>query len=360
MTAARFAPEFAAPMAAQELPAAPAGAVPDWIKILPPPGRPIATHDGRGPYVYADAQAVIAASLARKRKLVVDENHATEIAARQGAASPARGYVAEFAARADGIWARIDWTEAGRALMADRAYWGVSPVILLDAPEAREIRAIKSIALTNEPNLRDLPALHHEEERMFQTQLAEALGLPPAAPEADLLARVRAMAEAATAHAALQSHMGEVAAALGVEAGSEPARLAEAARARAGAPGLVAALQSEVAALTTQLAALQIERQRALSTAYIDGEIARGRRIPASLRDHYVARHMQDPATVETEVAAFMVLQPGLTPQPQATGIAVPQTAQAILEAAQAQVAKAAAQGRTLDYLTAVQMVTKG
>lgn len=353
------APQFhAAPMAALALPEV-SGTVPDWIKVLPPPGQPIRTHDGRGPYRYADAQAVIAASLARKPRLVVDENHSTEIAPKQGGSSPARGYVTELQARADGIWARIDWTDSGRALMADRAYWGVSPVILLDHSKGTEIRGIKSVALTNEPNLRDLPALHHEENPMFQDQLAEALGLSPGAGEEALLGAVRDLAASASAHSALQSSLGEIAAALGVEAASPAADVLAAARRTAG-PTLVAALQSEVATLTARVAEMQTERARARAEAFVDGELARGRMIARTLRDHYVARHMENPAQVELEIAAMGILTPGPTAAPQAQGGPAPQTATEIAAAAQAEVAKAAAQGRPLDYLTAVQMVTKG
>lgn len=344
-------------MAALALPEG--GGVPEWIKVLPPPGQPIRTHDGRGPYRYADAQAVIAASLARKPRLVVDENHSTEIAPKLGGSSPARGYVLELQARADGIWARIDWTDSGRALMADRAYWGVSPVILLDHPKATEVRGIKSVALTNEPNLRDLPALHHEETAMFHDQLAEALGLNPGAAEDALLGAVRDLAATASAHAALQSGLGEIASALGVDGAAAPADILAAAR-RTGGPATVAALQAEVANLTQQVSDLSAERARTRAEAFIDSEMAKGRMIPSTLRAHYVSRHMQDADAVELEIAAMGILTPGKTAAPQAQGSPAPQTAQQIASAAQAEVAKAAAQGIALDYLTAVQMVTKG
>lgn len=344
-------------MAALALPEG--GSVPDWIKVLRPPGQPIRTHDGRGPYRYADAQAVIAASLARKARLVLDENHSTETLAKQGGSSPARGYVTEMQARADGIWARIDWTESGRALMADRAYWGVSPVILLDHPKGTDIRGIKSVALTNEPNLRDLPALHHEETAMFQDQLAEALGLTPGAGEDALLVAARDLAATASAHAELQGSLGEIATALGVETAAPPADVLTAAR-KTGGVTLVAALQSEVSSLTARVAELATEKARTRAEGFIDAEMARGRMIARSMRDHYVSRHMEAPDQVEMEIAAMGILPPGLTAAPQAQGSPAPQTAQQIASAAQAEVAKAATQGVTLDYLHAVQMVTKG
>lgn len=348
-------------MQAQSLPEIAGGEVPDWIKILPPPGQPIATHDARGPYAYADPQAVIAASLGRKPRIVVDENHATETAAKRGEPSPARGYVAELQARADGIWARIDWTAAGRALMADRAYWGISPVFMVPKSAPRVIAAIKSIALTNEPNLRELPALHHEETGMSHTALAQALGLAETATEDEMLARASALTGAETAHAALQAQMGEIGRALGVE-GADPGAVLIAARqaAEADDADTVAALQTEVASLTGRVASLTEAAARSRAETFVDAEIARGRMIPASLRDHYVSRHMQDAASVETEIAAFGILKPGLTPAPQAQTAAGPRTAPEIAAAAQTLVAQAQAEGRKLDYLTAVQMVTKG
>lgn len=349
-------------MHAEPITETPQDGAPEWIKILPPPGVAITTHDGRGPYSYADPQAVISATLARKARVVIDENHSTEMAPKTGAPSPARGYITEMQSRVDGIWARVDWTAAGRALIEDRAYWGVSPVLLVPKTAPHNVRAIKSVALTNEPNLRGLPALHHEETSMFTDRLAKALGMSADTGEDALLERVTAALQSETA---AQAQMSEVAKALGVTAaaGAElHSAVLVAAKQASEADGseMIAALQSEIADLTGQVATLTTDQARGRAETFVDGEIKKGRMIPARLRDHYVSRHMEDAATVEKEIAAFGVLSPGLTPQPQAETTDGPRTAPEIVAAAQAEVAKAASEGRTLDYLTAVRMVTKG
>lgn len=349
-------------MQAQPISDASDGDAPEWIKVLPPPGAAITTHDGRGPYSYADAQSVIAATLGRKARVVIDENHATEVAARTGAPSPARGYITEMQARADGIWARVDWTQAGRALVAERAYWGISPVLLVPKSAPHQVRAIKSVALTNEPNLRDLPALHHEETSMFTDRLAEALGMSADTGEDALLERVTAALHSETA---AQAQMGEIAAALGVtvtDGADLQSAILVAAQQSSDADGseTIALLQSEIADLTVQVAALTTQQARDRAEAFVDGEIRKGRHINARLRDHYVTRHMQDAATVESEILAMGITTTGLTPQPQAQTTDGPRTAPEIAAAAQAEVTKAKAEGRTLDYLTAVRMVTKG
>ena len=79
--------------------------VPDWVHLLPA-GRS-ETVDGRGPFTFdaKDAAAVIAAS--RKSspdgKLVIDINHATDLAAKRGEGAPAQGWIEELQTRADGL-----------------------------------------------------------------------------------------------------------------------------------------------------------------------------------------------------------------------------------------------------------------
>ena len=137
-------------MAALDLPLA--GEVPDWIHLLPTAKGELRTFDGRGPYKLADAAAVIAASMAADPRdggsLLVDENHALELSAPKGGPSPSRGRIVEMQARADGIWGRVEWSESGRALLAERAYRGISPVIIRrrsgTSPERRESASIMS------------------------------------------------------------------------------------------------------------------------------------------------------------------------------------------------------------------------
>ena len=102
-------------------------AAPEWVHLLP--AGEIQTGDGRGPYRVADAVALLAASLTEDDRLPIDENHATDLAAPEGRPAPARGWIVELQARADGIWGRVEWTREGKRLVLGRAYRGISPVI---------------------------------------------------------------------------------------------------------------------------------------------------------------------------------------------------------------------------------------
>jgi phage I-like protein len=313
------------------------GSVPEWVHILPA-GPEVPTYDGRGPYRYADGAAIIAASLSRKPRLVVDENHSTEIEARQGRSSPARGYVTAMESRVDGIWAQVDWNPSGRALLSDRAYWGLSPVIEHDAQG--RIALVRSIALTNEPNLRGLAALNQENSMNDMERLAEAMGLEAGATVDQMIDAIKAMktAKTDTATAAMQSAIGEIGVALGVQQGADLAAIVAAANAaKTAGRSEVAALQSELAAVTTRLNGITESASRERATTFVDGEIKRGRVGIKPLRDHYISMHMAEAARVEKEIGAMPVLG--------ASGAAVlPPTAkdgQVSLNAEQTAVAKA-------------------
>ncbi len=143
--------------------AAETGDVPSWIMLLP--AGEIRTADGRGPYRLDDATALQASLAAAGGRLPVDENHSTDLAAPKGGPSPARGWIVALEARADGVWGQVEWTEPGKALLAERAYRHISPVIthLKDGTVTGLLRA----SLTNRPNLRGLAALHQEEDMDF-------------------------------------------------------------------------------------------------------------------------------------------------------------------------------------------------
>lgn len=160
--------------------ALPSGTVPDWIHVLP--AGEICTKDGRGPYTLPDAAQLIARSMAAG-KLAIDENHSTDLAAPQGQPSPARGWIVELQQRADGIWARVEWTNTGRQIMASKEYRGVSPVIAHDSDNV--VRALRRASLTNAPNLEGLSTLHSREATAGLTaseaDVAAMLGISTAA-----------------------------------------------------------------------------------------------------------------------------------------------------------------------------------
>lgn len=284
----------------------PGDPVAEWVHLLP--AGAITTMDGRGPYRVPDAAALITQSLHQGAKLPIDENHAIDLAAPRGEASPARGYIVELQARSDGIWGRVEWTESGKALMADRAYLGLSPAILHDA-KGQVLRILRA-SLVNRPNLRGLTALHQEDPMSLLQRLAALLGLEATTTEDALIERVTSLHQEAPQATALQSQLAEIGTALGVPENTNAAAILTAARGRSRSDErtVVVALQAELATVTDQLNTLRDGAARSRAESFVDGEIKRGRVGVKPLREHYIAMHMADAARVEKELGALPIL----------------------------------------------------
>lgn len=336
--------------------AAPAeGVAPDWIHLLP--AGTIQTQDGRGPYSAADLPAIISASAG---KLPIDENHAIDIAAPLGQPSPARGHIVELQARADGLWGRVEWTASGRALMADRAYLGISPVIAHDA--GGRVHAILRASLTNRPNLKGLSTLHQQETTMSLAQrLAQLLGLDAATGEDTLVDRITALHQSQTTTTALQSSLSRIGVSLGVAQDAKPEAIEAAAKA-AGKTGadLVPALQAENATLKGRIDAIEAERARDKAVAFIDGAKAAGSTaINQGNRDEFIAMHMADAARTEKLVNSFPKLQPGAQP-PADQQIALQSDSRDLTARARKHQAEQRAAGVDLTWTQAVLAVSGG
>jgi phage I-like protein len=268
----------------QDQPVAAPGQVPDWVHLIP--AGTFRGVDGRGPYSVPDAAALIRDSMADGH-LPLDENHSTDTAALAGAPSPARGWIMELQARADGIWGRVEWNETGRQLMSERAYRGISPVFTADR-KTGHVQKLLRAAMTNTPNL-DLHPLHSQQETHLDlATIRAALKLPDEADEAAVMAAITA------AHAA-------------------SAELATVRQSQQAAAGEVQAMATRLVSMETELHTLRANTQRAAAVAFIDSAIAAGRPISA-LRDHYVARHMANPTDVEKEVNALPSIHAGGMP----------------------------------------------
>ena len=261
------------------------GVVPDWIHLLP--AGTVTTQDGRGPYKVPSVSA-LAEALNAGGKLALDECHSTDLAAPTGAPAPARGWMTEFEARDDGLWALVKWTAQGRAIMEDGAYNGISPVILhqKDGTVVGLLRA----SLTNAPNLKGLTALHSENtnteelEMSLNTKLCEMLGLDPATDEAGIMSALEKRMSAPAAHA----QQGDIA--------DNPA---------------FQALQSELATAVTALNAQTESTSRDKATAFVDGAIAEGRVGVKPARDLYIDMHMEDPERAKKLIQAQPILKGG-------------------------------------------------
>lgn len=288
------------------------GEAPDWVHLLPA-GALIRTADGRGPYRLADPQALVAASLqAGGGRLVLDENHSTDLAAPQGLSAPAMGWIVELQNRADGIWGKVEWTEDGKRLVAGRAYRGISPVIAHDKSGA--IVAILRASLVNKPNLKGLTTLHQENDmNPLLKRILEALGLPETTSEDNLVAAVATMHQAHGQHqTALQAQLAPIGKAAGLAEGASVEAIVAAIGTMAGAGDgkTIVELQAELATVTNRLNAVTVETARKAAIAFVDGAIAARRVGVKPLREHYITRHMADAASVEKEINAFPSLDP--------------------------------------------------
>ncbi len=207
-----------------------------WVHLLPS-GSFTSPRDGRT-WMAGDRTAlerVVANSLAiaGATELVVDYDHQSVFGAKDGVGgrAPAAGWVKQLEVRDDGIWGRVEWTEAASAAIRAQEYRYLSPVFLHD--KAGKVLAIRMAALTNTPAL-DLTAV--AASALLQTRdhsmdkFAAALGLPAGSGEDAVLAALNALLSATTA----------IAAAAGLAAGAKPADIQAAASAAFAAQGRIA------------------------------------------------------------------------------------------------------------------------
>lgn len=325
------------------------GNPPEWIMLLPAGnGGVITTVDDRGPFRVRDAVKLASVSMPEGMRLPIDENHATDLAAPEGRPSPARGWAVELQARADGIYGRVEWTESGKALLADRSYRFISPVITHD--KAGNVTGLLRASLTNRPNLRGMAALNSEESNMdLLAKLRELLGLAADADEAAVIAKITAMTnDTVSANAALApiakvvglkddagatailsavttlkdgTALQSIATAAGLKGDADVTAITAAIKQLAAGNGpVVVALQAEVKELGEKLSTALNATAKDKATAYIDGEIKKGRVGVKALRDHYISMHMEDPARVEKEIGALPMVGPSgatIDPPPQ-------------------------------------------
>ena len=333
------------------------GKAPDWLHLIP--AGEVRTNDGRGPYRIADVTALMASSLKAGDKLVLDENHATDLAAPRGEEAPARGWIVELQQRSDGIWGKVEWTDAGRAKIEAREYRGVSPVIAHRADGT--IVGLLRASLTNKPNFQGLSSLHMENDMDFRGKVVAALGLDDKADDDAIVAAIGGKSDVA-----LQSALAPIAAIVGVDAGAGAAAvLAGVEQLKAGSKGddsRVTALQAELVGVTSDLNSLRDERKKEKAEGFVDGAIAAGRVGVKPLRDDYIAMHMENPARAEKLVNAMPVLKSGAT---LATVPEVPANSEAtdpvqIAAHATTYQRKQAEAGVTIDFAAAVMAVKEG
>ena len=107
-----------------------------------------------GKFVFgeADADEIISDFSQRGKDIVFDYEHQTL----KGVEAPASGWIRSIAKGAEGLVAKVDWTERAKKFLQGREYRYHSPV--LHFKSGRPYR-LHSVALTNHPALHGYPAL---------------------------------------------------------------------------------------------------------------------------------------------------------------------------------------------------------
>ena len=176
----------------------PASPAPQWIKIAPR-GR-ITTRRG-GTYSF-DPEKLSARFQSDGVSIPIDFEHATVHLASKGERADAIGWIDALEARQDGVYARVEWLDAGKAALSARTHRYVSPTFQKE-PDGTATW-FHSVALVTAPDLMNMPALAHaapftqpQPEKPMTTEnstnfaaLAAALGLAADANEAAVLSAI--------------------------------------------------------------------------------------------------------------------------------------------------------------------------
>jgi len=250
-------------------------------------------RDGRGPYRLDDiahAQAVIDASMAMAggTQISIDYDHQTVFAAVEGVGgtAPASGWITGLMAKADGIWAEIEWTPAAAQKIAGREYRYISPYFSFEKGTGRLTRILNA-GLTNHPNFTELAAVAAADPRetdMDLKALAKALGL---SEDATLEQITAAAAQLKIKADGAETAIAAASAAAGVV---DPAKYVP---------------MAAFAELREQVAAMSAKTLDETAVAAVDKAIAEGKITPAG-RDHALSLYKSD----ATAFAAFVASSP--------------------------------------------------
>lgn len=197
----------------------------EWYHLVP--SGEFAGRDGRGPYVLEDAQAFIRRFIDWGVDLCVDYEHQSLDAKQKAGPVPAAGWIKALEARENGIWARIDWTEAAASCLRAKEYRFLSPVYTFN-PRTGAVQMLTGAGLTNYPNLNLQAAASRQGATMdeLRERLCYLLNLPLTTTDEELkghLDKLKAMIDASTAATAAQAQLAK---AVGLAEGADMATVA--------------------------------------------------------------------------------------------------------------------------------------
>lgn len=276
-----------------------------WIMLLPK--GEFAGRDGRGPWNAgdeADLRTIVQSTLKRagSTEIVIDYDHQTMFGAVPGVGgrAPAAGWIKEFDVRSDGLWGRVEWTEAAAQAIKAGEYRYISPVYQF--LKSGQVLHLLSAGLTNVPNL-DLAAVAasaqstNQEENM--DKIALALGLAQGASEGEILAAINSVLTSTAA----------MAVAVGLDKSAKPDAILTAVQAaKTSLPDpakyvpieQVTAMQADIKTLKDATAVEKAET--AVNKAIADGKLQ-----PA-LKEWGISLHKADAAKFDDYVAKSPVL----------------------------------------------------
>lgn len=177
-----------------------------WIHLAPATGD-VELRDGRRLFMPA-IEAVIAETMRRAQgvPIVIDYDHQVIHSEKNGKPAPAAGWVQSLAARADGIWALVEWTAKAANFLRNKEYRFISPVYM-HRPDGT-IVSIANAGLTNSPahsNLTALASLKDPMDPQMEAALAglrALFGLPADAKPDAIYEAARALKEGMSATSA--------------------------------------------------------------------------------------------------------------------------------------------------------------
>lgn len=222
----------------------------------PGPGKAWTIDDQQGLTIAASLNA-----LAQQTPIVIDYEHQTQLAEKNGQPAPAAGWMKSFEWRAgQGLFATVEWTARAKAAIDTGEYRYISPVIAFEKASGRVVGVVNA-ALVNLPAIVGMQAVLARlatqftpddslENHMDRALLIKVLGLKAEATDADITAAIEALKARPAVPAALS-------AALGLAADADEGTAVSALKAlQAGGDSTrasVASLTTEVATLRAQL-----------------------------------------------------------------------------------------------------------
>ncbi len=267
------------------------GKAPAWIQLFPK--GEVKPRDGRKGWTLSDPEGVIAAS---QLPAPIDYDHGAARAVDDGQNSRAAGWIEELAAHGPngepGLWARVEWTEAGAQAVAAKEYRFISPWFL-HSKASGEITKVMGAGLVNTPAL-DLPALASIQELEegnsvdeLMTKLRAALNLPDNASADDVVSAITAM----------RSNSNALCAAAGITQLGDTEVAAICARLKN--PARDPSQQKQIDDLQKEVATLTATMRGNTASAEVDGAIKAGKLAPAQ-RDWAIGYASRDPDGFKT------------------------------------------------------------